>query len=175
MIETPRKIRTRSLGLLELAKNVASTAPTACRRLHEIADNHDSLPASVIGASDPEGRRATSDLTSVERAAHARLGDLIPDHRGRYHPGPTRQLERISHLIGVASIALSELLDIAQNVDETPRMDDRSRCVAGEGFEWWTPPASAPHKTECDNVQEDRRNTGLCVACRKRRDRWNAE
>lgn len=174
MIESPKRIRTRMLGLYELTRSATTRAPSGATLLHQTIRDLDGYPTSASGADD--GAHGTSELTSVEAAAHRRLGDFHPavvDDRVKYKPGPTLQLERMSHLIGVATAALHEIITIADNVAPPPTAQSRDICVGGNGLEWWTPPTGAPNATACSNVQEKGRATGLCHTCRVKRQRWS--
>lgn len=177
MPESPKRVRTRMLGLLELTKNAATRAPAGATLLHQAIADIDGYPATASGAGDGGGGGG-GELSAVESAANRRLGDFYPtfDDEGRrqFRPGPTRQLERMAHLIGVATAAISEIITIADNVAPPPTVQSRDICVGGVGYEWWQAPDRDPGAVACTNVQEAGRASGLCGSCRARRQRYVA-
>jgi hypothetical protein len=167
-VESSKRTRSRLHALQELTIEAKKRVPTGANLLHQRASDHDSFINDLTGEQVSGG----GELTPVEAAAHFLLGDLIPPPDGtRMHPGPIMQLERITHLIGVATAAVHELITIADNALPAEKMDSRSQCVAGIGYEWWAAPKANPNKTRCDNPQEDGRNTGFCSGCRQRMQR----
>ena len=80
----------------------------------------------------------------------------------------------MSHLIGVATAAISEIITIADNVAPLPTAQSRDICVGGVGYEWWQAPDRDPNAAACTNIQEVGRAAGLCASCRGRRQRWVA-
>jgi hypothetical protein len=171
-VETAKKTRTRLHALGELTRDAQARVPTGVTALHQQARECDGYPSTASASG--EQQRGSGELNAVEAAAHRLLGDIIPHRDGRMRPGPLPKLERIAHLIGVASAAIHELITIADNVNPPEKMDSRSQCVAGEGYAWWMAPKSNPTKVRCDNPQEDGRSTGLCSSCRGRKQRWEA-
>ena len=144
--------RTVIAGLPALAEQTARLTPRALRRIVALEDEHDGFPTRGEGVG-----RGSSDLTPVERAA----GQLLP---------LTRDREAILRAVDEAHHALHRALKIAERYLD--RIDASSlRCTGGAGLpgaiEWGRP--------DCTDVAEADRKGGLCMACRKRRDRWQRE
>lgn len=142
--------RSQIAGLPALANQLASIAPRALVRIVRAMDEHDGFPTRGDGV----GGRAGSELTSVERAA----GQLLPLERDR---------TLILAAIAEATEAMHRALKVAAR--HMDRIDASAlRCTGGASLpgalEWGRP--------ECDNIAEPDRKGGLCMACRKRRDRW---
>ena len=142
-------VRTVIAGLPALADQAARVSPRALQRLVRLMDEHDGFPTRGEG-----GGRGTAELTTVERAA----GQLLPLDRDR------RNL--IAALVE-AHEAMHRAIKIAgKHLDKIDA--STLRCTGGAGLqgalEWGRP--------DCTDLQEPDRKGGLCMACRKRRDRW---
>ena len=170
MIESPKRIRTRMLGLYELTRSATVRTPSGVAKLHDVIRHLDGFSPIASGSGSEHG--GGGELTSVESAAHRRLGDLHPGPDGRMRPGPTLELERISHLITEATRAIHDILTIIDNVGDPPKAQSSDMCVGGVGYEWWVAPPGRPDMATCQNVQEKGRASGLCASCRARRQRW---
>lgn len=138
-------------ALAALVDTARKTIGPAMTELHRRMAEHDGYPSGGDG-----GRRGGSDLTPVERAANG----LLPLDRDR---------GAIDDAIRSATAEIHRAVTIAGKY--APRIDATAlRCTGGQGepgaLEWGRP--------DCTSIQEADRRGGLCVACRKRRDRWKA-
>jgi hypothetical protein len=106
-----------------------------------------------------EGVRGSSELTSVERAVEARLRDA--------------NAQDWQIILAAHQTATRAFHDGLAAIDRHRRPDPtdttRHRCTGGMGLpghlNWGRP--------DCTNIVPDnRRNAGLCDACRMRRQRW---
>ena len=52
MSESPKRVRTRMLGLLELTKNAATRAPAGASLLHQTISFMDGYPSTASGSGD---------------------------------------------------------------------------------------------------------------------------
>jgi hypothetical protein len=145
--------RSRIAGLPALADQVARLAPQALRRIVALEDEHDGFPTRGEGVG-----RGSSEDTPVERAA---LGGRLPLTRDREAIlGAVDEIERLALHVVKLSTRYLDRIDAAT-----------MRCSGGAGLEGsleWG-------RADCHEIQEEGRREGLCMACRKRRDRWRAE
>lgn len=137
-------------AFVRLADQLRTTALRALPELARRMAEHDGYPS---GRADGAGR-GSAELTTVERAA----GHLLPLNRDR---------SAILGAIDSASAEIHRAITIAQRY--LPQIDPTAlRCTGGVGepghLDWGRP--------DCTDIAEADRRGGLCVACRKRRDRW---
>lgn len=148
---TPRRLAAQLAAGHQLAEKFYAAAGPVLDHLAATA------PDGYPGGGD--GVRGSAELTSVERAAEARLANRdANDWRIILHAHATAT--RVFH-DGLAAIDRHRRPD--------PADKERLRCTGGMGLpghlEWGRP--------DCTNiVAEGRRSAGLCDACRMRRQRW---
>lgn len=139
-------------ALTKLTEILQRRAPATLRAIDEAMQLHDGYPATSSGVPRTGG---TAELTSVERAAHG-ISPLMRDH------------DRLVDAIRSAAAEIAKALSICDKW--TPTVDASTlRCTGGAGLpgalESWG-------DATCTNIAEADRRGGLCMACRKRRDRW---
>lgn len=148
-------VRTVIASLPALADQTASLAPRALKRIAALIDEHDGFPSR----GEFVGGRTMSDTSSVERAALQLLVmPLQKDH------------DEITALVKDIEAKMKRVVSLSSR--HLDRIDASTlRCTGGAGLpgaiEWGRP--------DCTDLQEADRKGGLCMACRKRRDRWQRE
>jgi hypothetical protein len=197
---------TRLLGAALTLRERPLPKPMAndCRRLigtiHGIADQarwslpastvtaHDGYPSTASGADRAPG--GSSELTSVESAVHARLGDF---GRSQGNVGHAQAIDEVharlveaggAVRLAIKAIdqlrvddAMTELHDALRSARAAsralgvlgraarPPKDDRVRCCGDTGEAHSVDWADAT----CTNVAESDTRLGLCCSCRQRR------
>lgn len=158
-----KQLRSRLITLRRLTADVEHRLPPAHKNLADklfVLDGYGSRHAS--GVHDDDGPNHASELTAVEAAANARLGDLR-DLTGQlvngemvtaHQPGPALMLRRIETLIDTATTAADTLIRIADG-NLTPEDAKHLRC-AGTGDETGA---------DCTNWQSTSRDDGRCDHC----------
>ena len=148
---TTKQIRTRCFNLRTLAADIAQRLPSAHRQLEDTLYLLDGYPATASGSDT--NTHSHGELTSVEAAANARLGDL--DARFHvYTPGPTQKLQRIDGLVNRATTALEELLTLADNNLPTEARE-HLRCIGTGDHEG----------AACTSWASTSRDDGRCDDC----------
>lgn len=116
---------------------------------------------------DVDGFPPRSDNTGGSR------GSTSPVERVVLGPGHsplalTRDRQALTVGIEHHLAGLEHLLRLAARYGAVPISSSALRCTGGDG----TPGALEWGDPGCTNIAEAGRSTGLCVACRNRRDRW---
>ena len=145
-------IRTQIGGLSAMTRQLEETAPASLRiitRLLALADGYGH------GAPESDGSRGASELTSVETAADSRLA-LNDD------------LRAIQAAVVAAAAHVHAAIAILHAYTAPP---PDMRCNGGSG----QPGAHAWGRPDCTDIVEPGRQSGLCIACRRRRDRWKTK
>lgn len=142
---TGRQLR----AVVELARLLEDRARRALPHIAREINAHDGYPAGG------DGVRGNSDLTSTERAAMCR-------------ERPANDLAAITHDITAAVAAMTHAIDVCGKWLPVTADADKLRCTGGlseRGADVWGKP-------DCTNIQEEGRRSGLCAACRKRKQTW---
>jgi hypothetical protein len=155
-----KRIREQAAAIAALTMQVRDRLPAAIEQLRRELDELDGYPSTASGADRQRG--GTAELTSVEAAAHARLGDLSGT---RPRLGASSKLEHIESTLGSVAAELGKVLGILDALVVAPVDPKKYRCIGDTGephsYRWCRP--------ECSNIQEVQSRHGLCVSCRQRR------
>jgi len=144
--------------LVASASALRPAALTALRTIAALERDVDGWPPR----GEQSGGRGGGDSSPVERAVlgggHSPL--TLARDRQRLAEGVRDAVDRLDHLLRLAGrygapVASSSAL----------------RCTGGDG----TPGALDWGDPTCTNIAEPGRTTGLCHACRLRRDRWQRQ
>jgi hypothetical protein len=160
---TPRRIRDSLTEVAHLVALLRDRLHPALVALRRELDDIDGFPSSASGADRQRG--GTAELTSVEAAAHARLGDLA----GQRRMGASTKLDAIGNTLAGVTAELRRLLSMLDGMTPVQIEYTRVRCIGDTG---------EPHSylwvnATCENVAEpiEASRLGLCVSCRQRRTR----
>jgi hypothetical protein len=157
-VTSPRAIRRRATALrynLEVLETRLGAALSA-------ATGSDGYPSLASGNGGSQGSRGTAELTSVERAAHERLGDIHNGTTGKYRPGNVTQLADLDELLHGANDLIVRALQIANQM--SPGLTEldlrRLRCCNYNDRK----PSS------CGQWTDPTRTDGQCVDCGRKAD-----
>ena len=161
---TPRRIKESLSEVVQLVHALRDKLPSALVALRRDLDDLDGYPATASGADRQPG--GTAELTSVEAAAHARLGDLAGHQR---RMGASRKLDTIGTALTSIVAELHRLLALMDGVGKVNIDYAKARCVGDTG----EPHSHLWVRPECENIAEapEQSRLGLCVSCRQRRTR----
>lgn len=160
---TPRRIRDSLTEVVHLVAILRDRLQPALTQLRRELDDIDGFPSSASGAD--RQRSGTAELTSVEAAAHARLGDLA----GQRRMGASTKLDAIGNTLAGVTAELRRLLAMLDGMTSVPVEYAKVRCIGDTG----EPHSHLWVRPECENIAEPQESSrlGLCVSCRQRRTR----